>query len=403
MPELDSAEKTRILVVDDSKLMRKSAVKMLGEQFDVVVANDGEEGWEIIQADTSISVVFTDLNMPKLDGYELLSQVRQSNDSGIQNLPVIVVTGAEDESSAKEKAFDNGATDFISKPFNSTEIKARACAHANYQRDKQILEKLSDRDVLTGTLSRQAFISQLDKDISSASRHDEQLAIITLEIANFKQLFIKIGKQGADSIVNHVAKLLKKSIRTEDSVGRIGVAKFSLSLPKAKQDNIVELAERLVQSICRFKITLRGEPLLISANMSVCCIQQGQKPDSHYVLDQSESLVGVAENSSHINFLSEEAISEDAKQDSVITADLEAINNSVPSSESDKESDPAEVKEPLSIDYVISSLLSDTSQASNINFNDVINQLQPVFKHLSHLQKDSLITQLQAGDDQVNE
>ena len=94
--------KPRLLMIDDSKLMRKSAVKMLGADFDVVVAVDGREGLKKINEDDAIQVVFTDLNMPNLDGYELLQAIRTRQDEGIRNLPVIVVTGAENDDEAKE-------------------------------------------------------------------------------------------------------------------------------------------------------------------------------------------------------------------------------------------------------------------------------------------------------------
>ena len=90
--DAESETQTRILLIDDSKVMRKSAVKMLGGEFDVVVAEDGQQGLDMINDDASIQVVFTDLNMPKMNGYQLLEAVRTSADEGIRNLPVIVVT-----------------------------------------------------------------------------------------------------------------------------------------------------------------------------------------------------------------------------------------------------------------------------------------------------------------------
>ncbi len=63
---------------------------MLGNDFDVIVAEDGAQGWEILQNDNGIQVVFTDLNMPRITGYELLKLIRTSQDEGLRNLPVIV-------------------------------------------------------------------------------------------------------------------------------------------------------------------------------------------------------------------------------------------------------------------------------------------------------------------------
>ena len=143
----DSGAKARILMVDDSKLMRKAAVKMLGEEFDVVTADDGAQAWQMVGEDQTIQVVFSDLNMPVSDGYELLRRVRASADAGIQTLPLIIVTGAENDEAARMKALDMGATDFITKPFSTTDLVARARAHANNQR---ITRQLTARESIEG-------------------------------------------------------------------------------------------------------------------------------------------------------------------------------------------------------------------------------------------------------------
>ena len=93
-------KKARILIADDSKIVRVTASKILATQFDVVLAEDGEEAWEKICQDTSIQVVFTDLGMPRLDGYGLIQRIRQAEDEGIRNQPVIVITGAGNGSPA---------------------------------------------------------------------------------------------------------------------------------------------------------------------------------------------------------------------------------------------------------------------------------------------------------------
>src|SRR4051812_36892559 len=89
-----SEKKARVLLVDDSKLVRLTATKILATQFDLVLAEDGEEAWQKISEDNTIQVVFTDLGMPKLDGYGLIQRIRQSENEGIRNQPVIVITGA---------------------------------------------------------------------------------------------------------------------------------------------------------------------------------------------------------------------------------------------------------------------------------------------------------------------
>ena len=139
--------KPKLLMIDDSKLMRKSAVKMLGDDFQVLTAESGEQGLAIINNDADLQVVFTDINMPGIDGYEVLKEIRTHADDAIRALPVVVVTGAENDDQAKEEALSQGATDFITKPFNSTDLRARALAHANFRRTARALEKSTNTPV----------------------------------------------------------------------------------------------------------------------------------------------------------------------------------------------------------------------------------------------------------------
>lgn len=267
--EEESEAQPRILLVDDSKVMRKSAVKMLGSDFDVVVAEDGKQGLDLILDDSSIQVVFTDLNMPKMNGYQLLEAIRTHEDEGIRNLPVIVVTGAENDDEAKEQALTQGATDFITKPFNSTDLKARAQAHASYQRTTKSLQEVATVDTLTGLSNERSFITQLEKDLSFVTRHNHEIAIMLVEVDNFNDLFLKIGRKGADSLIQQIAKVLLRSVRKEDALGRIGLARFAISLPTAGAEGASKLAQRICESVAGFKAKLRGEELQIGVSIGL--------------------------------------------------------------------------------------------------------------------------------------
>ena len=93
---MTQGEVINILVVDDSKLMRRAITKILGSKYDIIEAADGEEGWNQLSSDPTIRVTISDLNMPKLDGYGLLGIIRGYEDEErIRNMPVIVITAKE--------------------------------------------------------------------------------------------------------------------------------------------------------------------------------------------------------------------------------------------------------------------------------------------------------------------
>ena len=118
--------KQRLLIVDDSKVIRVSARKILQKQFETVEASHGNNAFEILSAESPFSLVISDLTMPGLDGFGLLEKIRSSHLPHIRNLPVIIITGANDTDATMERATQAGATDFIGKPFDAVHLLARA-------------------------------------------------------------------------------------------------------------------------------------------------------------------------------------------------------------------------------------------------------------------------------------
>lgn len=283
--------KTRLLVVDDSVLMRKAASKMLGEEFDVVVAKDGAEGWETLSGDTSIQVVFTDLNMPRMDGYELLQKIRAADDDGTVNMPVIVVTGADDDEAARKKALDLGATDFITKPFGSIDLLARARAHANYRRIAQRLEKQITHDALTGLSNQAGFLDRVQQDLAYARRHGAPLSLVRIEIDGFRSLFLRHGKAVAEALIKHVAGVLRERVRKEDSAARIGLAGFALALPAGQHQGSKGLVERLRSEIAAHPPCIDGQSIALTISAAVCTPQTQYGLDAASALEEAEVLL----------------------------------------------------------------------------------------------------------------
>ena len=265
----ESAAKARILVVDDSKLMRKAATKMLGDEFDVVTADDGVDAWDQLGRDGGIQVVFTDLNMPRMDGYQLLREIRGAADGGVQGLPVIVVTGAENDEAARMKALDLGATDFITKPFSTSDLVARARAHATYQRVTRQLQSQVVTDALTGLANKPGFLDRLRQDMAYASRHQQPLCLVRLEVEDFHRFFLHNGRDVAEALVLQVARLLRGRIRKEDTAARVGLGSFALSLPGGQAEGIAAMVARLQAEVTANPPLHEGEPVAVTLHAAV--------------------------------------------------------------------------------------------------------------------------------------
>jgi two-component system cell cycle response regulator len=287
-------ERARILLVDDSMLMRKAASKMLGEEFDVVTAVDGDDAWDKIQTDRAIQVVFTDLSMPRMDGYALLRCVRESEDEGTLNMPVIVVTGAENDESARMQALQMGATDFITKPFSSVDLLARARAHANYRRLAKKLEQQITHDALTGLANRAGFLDRLQQDVAFCNRHGQPLTIVRIDIDGFRDLFLKQGKARAEAVIAQVAHELRERVRQEDTAARIGLAGFALALPGGQHDGSRGLIERLRAQFASTPVVVDGRGVSITVTAAVSTPLLGDAPDPAALLDACDARLQLA-------------------------------------------------------------------------------------------------------------
>jgi len=268
-------DKPEILVIDDSKVIRSAAVKMLGDEYIVHQASDGMAGWEVLQGNTAISVVFTDMQMPEMSGLELLANIRESEDEHIANLPVIMITGQGDSEETKQEVFDRGATDFIAKPFGSIDLLSRARAYAQLNRKVAELEQQTGHDKLTGLFNANSLEEQGEKALSFALRHRLNISTVYLEIDGFQNLFLEQGKAVAQQIIVAVAKRLAGVLRTEDVAARMGVAKFAVLLPLTNSTHAKIVVDRIRESINKLVFDTGKEKLRIVLAAGMTCPELG--------------------------------------------------------------------------------------------------------------------------------
>ncbi len=359
----DKRTKPRILVADDSKLVRKTAEKFLASNFDLVLVEDGEQALQAISDDESIQVLFTDLGMPNLDGYGLIQKIRQSDQERIRDLPVIVITGAKEDESVRRKVFEVGATDFVTKPFKSTELIARAEAHASYRSNKDSLQKNIDVDLLTGTLNGKGIKGKLDKDVSFINRHHQNLALVVFEIDDFKNIAEKIKKQASEKIIKHISGVLGNAIRKEDSFGRYEFAKFATILPMAKTEGVIQLAKRLCENVKSVKVSVGGDQIALTLSVGIAAVQKGD--------------TALADN---LMSLAEKALT-NAK--AVGPGEVQILKL--------EESQSRGVKIPISIDGVLEQISLGQKDDAEFDMEAVLARLAPLMRIMTDEQKQQLI------------
>jgi len=281
-----ATEKVRVLVADDSRVIRKAINKILSNEFDLVETEDGETAWDKLLSDKSIEVVVSDIEMPKLDGYSLICRIRASENERVRSVPIIVITGADDELT-RERAFACGATDFIIKPIDGVQLLARTRAHAKLDQTTRKLEEtataLEDQtsvDPLTQLHSRRFFIQRGVQDLAYAKRHTSELSIIRADIDNFRALYKKHGDQVCDQMLIWLAKILSTTCRTEDTAARIGGGEFAIIAPSSGRMEAAVLCER-------FRTAVLAQPFVSGTLSLPITVSLGL---STYVRDPGETM-----------------------------------------------------------------------------------------------------------------
>src|SRR6266581_3120276 len=270
--------KQRVLLVDDSKIVRTTLSRLIRKSFEVREEANGEAGWEAISTDPSIVVVFSDIQMPLLDGFALLERIRQSQDQRIRSMPVIVISGDE-EDATKKRARAAGANDFITKTTDGTEILSRIdnllhLVEAKQQLvvNKEALDQTATRDPVTGAFTPHYLATEGGKHYSHARRHGGPLAVLTFRMDSYGEIAEKVGKSVADQLLAKVAKLVMGTLRAEDSMGRTGEATFTVIFPGTSSQQALNFARRLHDQLEKAQVTYRDQVLRVGSSIGLASL-----------------------------------------------------------------------------------------------------------------------------------
>jgi len=280
--------KPKVLIVDDSKVVRGAIAKVLQTSFEPREAHDGEEAWVAIEQDQAVVAVISDLSMPKLDGMGLLARIRSSTSPRIRELPFLVISGTEDDDT-RARARGAGANDFITKSTKGVEAIARIDNLLRLAKAKQDLEasiaafKVEDDenmwDRVTGAFTEAYLTTEGTKHFSHAKRHGSALSVVTFRIDNYAEIEAKLGAVQGGQLLNRIVKLVQGTLRAEDSLGRVGPALFTIIQQSTAAEQAIAFARRLRDHLDSARVSHGTEQLRMRTSLGVSSLAQ-DKPAS---------------------------------------------------------------------------------------------------------------------------
>lgn len=247
-----SEEKSRILVVDDERSNINVLGTILSERYDVSIALNGARALQLAVTNPQPDMILLDIQMPAMDGYEVCRRLKAAPET--QNIPVIfitVMTTEEDEC----RGLELGAVDYITKPFRPSIVLARIKVHLELKKKRDLLERLSTQDVLTGLANRRRFQDYLGHEWRRSVRAETALSLILLDIDHFKQFNDHYGHLLGDDCLRQVAQAIVGRLkRATDLVARYGGEEFVCVLPDTSLEGAIKVAKKLHAAVCALAI-----------------------------------------------------------------------------------------------------------------------------------------------------
>jgi diguanylate cyclase len=251
-PDLDALRQALVMLVDDEPVILQVIQAQLedGGYTKFVTTSRGLEAIDLLEGKRP-DVLLLDLMMPDMDGLQILSRMQVEN--MLKDIPVIVLTSSKDPA-ARLKALELGATDFLAKPVDPSELLLRL---GNTLSTKIYRDRLANYDLLTGTPNRNLFVDRLDWALGHAERYRHDGAVLHVGLDEFRRVNADHGPRLGDVMLKRVAQRLENCLRTTDTVVRLADGprpslsrfagdEFNVLLPQIRRtDEAIRFAERI--------------------------------------------------------------------------------------------------------------------------------------------------------------
>lgn len=283
-----------VLVADDDPIFRhvlQSCLERWG--YPVLAVENGSHAWKILQEPDAPQMVILDWMMPGLDGLELCRKLRHQSQGPYKYL--LLVT-AKDNKQDIVAGLEAGADDYLTKPFDVDELRARVRSGTRILQLQDALlqahEKLqfeAAHDSLTGIWNRRAILDLLKKEVERHHRSGECLGIIMADVDHFKKINDSYGHLAGDTVLREIVERLAQAVRSYDFVGRYGGEEFLVVVPGCATAQIVASGERIRTFIADRPIKTDAGELSVTLSLGAASVHANSVFDYEAVLHAADT------------------------------------------------------------------------------------------------------------------
>ncbi|MFQ5595053.1 MAG: diguanylate cyclase [Anaerolineae bacterium] len=283
----------RILIADDDPFMRRllqTALTHAGHK--ALAVEDGQAAWDLLRSD-SVRFVITDWMMPKLDGPELIRRIRSAD---FPAYTYVILLTSKDSKEDVVIGLEAGADDYLTKPFDPSELQARIAIgkrildlETRLREARDQMEVLATYDNLTGLLNRRALYEHIEAEMKRAEREAEPMSLVLLDVDHFKAVNDQHGHHVGDQTLRLVADTIAHNKRPYDWAGRWGGEEFLLVLPGATLAEASDIAERVRAAVAAAALPLPdGRRLHVQVSLGVTSMAPTEPQPLDTLLQQAD-------------------------------------------------------------------------------------------------------------------
>src|SRR5919199_2506706 len=248
--------KFKVLLVEDNQDKRQLlTVALEAAGYSVHTANDGEEGLSAVEA-LQPDLIITDVNMPRMDGYEMARRLRANPLTRF--IPIIIQTSERAAVEDARRGAEVGALGYITDPTDLGLLLARARTLLDFKNYLDSCEEAAFTDHLTGLANRRRFERQLEREVARTRRYGRTFCLLLLDIDHFKRVNDTHGHDAGDEVIRRLGVALQAGTRGIDTASRIGGEEFAIILTETDFASGLEVAERLRASVAAMQVAPAG-------------------------------------------------------------------------------------------------------------------------------------------------
>jgi two-component system, cell cycle response regulator len=265
----------RILLVEDSPFYQRLISAHLRDWgFEVIALSDGLTAWTLLQQLHSPKLALMDWVLPKMDGTEVCRKLREQGSS--ESYVYTILLTAKDSREDLLKAMEAGADDYLVKPFDELELKARLMVGRrilDLQEElisaREAMRYSATHDSLTAVVNRKEITETLRRELARSKRGGDPVALALVDVDHFKAVNDELGHPCGDEVLTEIARRLRTGLRTYDSVGRYGGEEFLLVLPGCDLKDALARAEQIRAAISAAPVKTAKKKRSVTVSMGV--------------------------------------------------------------------------------------------------------------------------------------